>query len=122
MSYTIVVERDLVRLTLTGDLTQQDLAGIAAAADDIQRDLDPVPPRFTDMTGITDLKVSYPAVRKLADKIRAMSLASESKSAIVVGSTSQMGIARMFQTLNDNPRITINIFSAEADALKWLRS
>ena len=122
MSCKIVIEQDLIRLTLTGVLTPADLADIGAAADEILRDLDPVPPRFTDMTGLTDLKISYPDVRKLADKIRAMILPNGSKSAIVVGSPSQMGIARMFQTLNDNPKIAISIFTEEAAAMKWLRT
>jgi hypothetical protein len=33
-----------------------------------------------------------------------------------------MGMARMFQTLNDNPQITIQIFEDEAAAVIWLRA
>lgn len=39
------------------------------------------------------------------------------KSAIIVSTPVQRGMARMFQSLNDNPRITIRIFDDEAAAL-----
>ena len=32
-----------------------------------------------------------------------------------------MGIARMFQTLNDNPQISIRIFTNAAEAMSWLQ-
>jgi hypothetical protein len=32
------------------------------------------------------------------------------------------GFARMFQMLNDNPRIQIRIFGTAEEAVEWLRS
>ena len=121
MSYEIAIEPDLIRLTLSGELTGQDLADIASAADDIERDRDPVPHRLTDMTGVTEFQVGYPDVKHLAEHRRVIAFPNDFKSAIVVRTPVQRGMARMFQTLNDNPRITIQIFDDEAAALAWLR-
>jgi len=33
----------------------------------------------------------------------------------------QMGFARMYQTVNDNPQLTIKIFKDKAKAIKWLK-
>ena len=121
MSVEIAVEPDIIRVTLFGVLTEQDLADIATAAADIERDRDPVPARLTDMTGVTEMKVSYPDVKTLADRRRVLVFPNDFKSAIVVATPVQRGMARMFQTLNDNPRITVQIFDDEAAALAWLR-
>jgi stage II sporulation SpoAA-like protein len=121
VSLEIAIEQDLIHVTLSGVLTGEDLAQIASAADEIERDRDPVPNRLTDMTGVTEVQVGYPEVRSLAEHRRVIAFPNDFKSAIVVHTPVQRGMARMFQTLNDNPRITIQIFDDEAAALAWLR-
>lgn len=121
MSVEIVPGADLIRVTLSGTLTDEDLAAIAVRADEIERDRDPVPHRIINMTGVTEMKVGYPDVKALANHRRAIPFPNDFKSAIVVDTPVQRGMARMFQTLNDNPRITIQIFDDEATALAWLR-
>ena len=44
------------------------------------------------------------------------------RSALVASKPVQFGFARMFQMLNDNPRIQIRIFSGLEEAEQWLRS
>ena len=122
MSVEIVVEADLIRFTLGGVVTEGDLVTLAATADDIERGRNPVPHRITDMTGVTELRIGYPNVKALADRRRSMEFPNPFKSAIVVRTPAQMGIARMFRTLNDNPQITIEVFRDEATALEWLRT
>jgi hypothetical protein len=121
MSFAIATEPDLIRVTFSGILTEDDLRGIATAAADIERDVSPVPHRITDMTGVTELQISYPDVQALADNRRAFAFPNPFKSAIVIRGPAQLGMARMFQTLNDNPQITIEIFSDASEALTWLR-
>jgi stage II sporulation SpoAA-like protein len=121
LSVEIAVEPDMIRVTFSGVLTDQDLATIGSAVDDIERDRNPVPNRLTDMTGVTEMKISYPDVKALANRRRVLEFPNDFKSAIVVGTPVQRGMARMFQTLNDNPRITVQIFDDEPAALAWLR-
>ena len=120
MSVEITVGRDLIRVTFTGVLTGKDLADVAAAADEIERGRDPVPNRLSDLTQVTEMQVAYPDVKVLADHRRKLSFPNAFKSALVVRTPVQMGMARMFQTLNDNPQITIQIFEDETAALSWL--
>lgn len=122
MPFAIAVEPGLIRVTLSGALTGDDLRGIAVAADDIEGASSPVAPRITDMTGVTEFKIAYPDVQTLAQHRRGIQFPNTFKSAIVVSGPSQMGIARMFQTLNDNPQITIEIFTESSAALAWVRS
>jgi hypothetical protein len=121
MSLELVDEPDLIRVRLFGVLIDQDLRDIVAAAMDLER-TPPIPPRITDMTGVTDLQVAYPDILRLAEQRRALRFPNDFKSAIMVSGTAQMGMARMFQTLNDNPQITIGIFTDAAQALAWVRS
>lgn len=103
-------------------LTDEDLRGIAVAATEIEGESFPVPSRITDMTGVTELQIAYAGVQELAAKRRAIAFPNAFKSAIVVTGQAQLGMARMFQTLNDNPQITIEILTDYPTALSWVRS
>lgn len=122
MPFTIANDPHLIRITFTGVFTDEDLRGLTEAMTAIEEASTPVAPRITDVTGVTQLKIAYPDVHALAQKRRATTFPNTFKSAIVVGGPVQLGMARMFQTLNDNPQITIEIFSDEAAAMAWLRS
>ena len=121
MSVEITVGPDLIRVTFSGVLTGRDLAEVATIADDIERGRDPVPDRLADMTTVTEMQVAYPDVKVLAEHRRKLAFPNAFRTAIVVRTPVQMGMARMFQTLNDNPQITIQIFEDETAALDWLR-
>jgi len=69
---------------------------------------------------VTEVKVAYPEVKAHANRRRVIPFPNDFKSAIVVGTPVQQGMARMFQTLNDNAQITIAIFGDDASALEWL--
>lgn len=58
MSNEIVRGANLIRVTLSGTLTDEDLAAIASLAVEIERDAEPVPHRLTDLTGVTEMKIS----------------------------------------------------------------
>ena len=121
MSFSVVMDGDLVRISLTGVLTREDLLGLVPVAAELEGARDVVPDRLTDLRGISDVQVAYPDVQELADDRRARRFPNSFKSAIVVGSPVQMGMARMFRTINDNPQISIEIFEDEAEALRWLQ-
>ena len=121
MSFSIVMDGDLVRFILTGVLTRDDLLGLIPVAAEVEGARAVVPHRLTDLRGISDVQVAYPDVQELADDRRARRFPNSFKSAIVVGSPVQMGMARMFRTINDNPQISIEIFEDEAEALRWLQ-
>ena len=121
MSFSAVMDGDLLRIHLTEAVTRDDLVALVSVVADIERGRDVVPHRITDMRGIRDLQVSYPDVQELANDRKARRFPNSLKSAIVVGSSAQTGMARMFRTVNDNPQISIEIFEDEAEALRWLQ-
>ena len=122
MSFTIVEEKDFVRITLFGVLTSEDMVELAAAADVIERDRDPVPNRLADMRDVTEVQIRFPDVQGFANVRRARKFPNTFKSAVVVGNPVQSGMARMFRSLNDNPQIVVEVFEDEAAALAWFRT
>jgi hypothetical protein len=122
MSFTIVEEKDFVRIKLFGVLTSEDMIALVTAADVIERDRDPVPNRLADMRDVTEVQIRFPDVQGFANARRARRFQNTFKSAIVVGNPVQSGMARMFRSLNDNPQIVVEVFEDEAAALAWFRT
>jgi hypothetical protein len=122
MPYKITVENKVLRITMSGRVTGLDLDGLVTEAGNYEQNVDVVPHRITDMTGIVELAVNYPEVSALAEKRRELHFANRFKSAIIATCGQHLGYARMFQTLNDNPQITIRIFPDEASASEWIAS
>jgi hypothetical protein len=56
----------------------------------------------------------------VAERTRSRPLAAPVLSAIVVSQPVQLGYARMFQTLNEHPRVTMRIFEDVVAAREWL--
>lgn len=81
-----------------------------------------VPHRITDMTGITDFGIGFPDVLTLAETRRRLKFPNSFRSAIIAPRSEHYGVARMFQTLNDNPQIDIRIFMDKAAAHEWISS
>src|SRR5262245_39918396 len=108
------MDTEILRVTLFGALTPEDLTDLMDAADEIEKDMDPVPHRITTASGVEDIQVGYKEVKAFAWHRREIVFPNVFRSAIVVNSPVQRGIARMFQTLNDNPQITIEIFDDES--------
>jgi hypothetical protein len=80
----------------------------------------PFPHRLTDLRALTRPYPTDPAVRALAERRKAQTLANAVKSAIVAPQPIHLGFARMFQILNEHPQIAIEIFSTGQAAEAWL--
>ena len=122
MSYRLVVEPGMIRLTLSGTLTSEDLVAMADEVDETERGLAVVPHRITIMSDVGKLEIDYRSVKTLADRRRTTTFPNAFKSAIVTATAAQTGMAQMFRTLNDNPQITVEVFGEERAALEWLRN
>lgn len=109
-----------VRLTLRGHVSMEELHGLLAAMDAIERDLRPVPDRLTDLTEMTDADITMDEMRQVVARRLSTRFPNPFRSAIVAPQEFQLGYARMFQILNDHSSITINIFRTVAEAEQWL--
>jgi len=120
VSFSIGVHADIVRISMYGILTRQDLQDLILATDALDRGRDRVLPRITDLRGVTEFQVSFSQVGVLAASRTLATYPNAFRSAILVSSPAQSGIANMYRSLNDNPSTTIEIFEDEPAALAWL--
>ena len=122
MAFTVEYKDPLIWISLAGSLSGRDLTDAAeiVAAEEARHAV--VPHRITDLTGATEMKIGFDEIFSLAELRRAMRFPNFFKSAIVACNESQTGFARMFQTLNNNPQITVRIFPDLQGALDWVLS
>jgi len=105
---------------LFGVLDRADLNAMVA---EIERLEDVVAKdRLTDLTAVEHVDVGFEEVFGLAMKRAQRVIPAPIRSAIVADKPIQFGFARMFQMLNDNPRVLIRIFGSLPEAQQWLRS
>ena len=106
---------------LSGVLDHADLEAVTA---EIERLEDQAPPkdRVTDLTALTHIDVGFEEVFGLAMKRAQRKVSAPIRSALVAKQPVHYGFARMFQMLNDNPRIQIRIFATVEEAVQWLDS
>jgi hypothetical protein len=120
MPITFQLRDGLVEVFLNGKLTAADFEGLAESYRDAESRLEVTPDRVSDLTeaDFSDLEsndlVHFAQQRKIAR------LKNPVKSAIIAPSPGQYGMARVFQTCNDNPFIEIRLFKDAASAYEWV--
>lgn len=77
---------------------------------------------LTDMSGITEFRVTAEEVRLIADyNFKISSLVSRAHVAIVASTPVTYGMARMWQTVAGKTGWNIMVFHSKPEALDWLR-
>jgi hypothetical protein len=122
MSYRLTNEEHFLRLELFDALTRQDLESLFEEFETIERERVPAPHRLCDTTRLERREIQWNDYMSLAARRSQAVLPNPVKSAIVVTSLVNMGFARMFQQVNNNPQIEVRIFDSEDAAVAWLRS
>lgn len=122
MAAEIEMRDDLLCVTLRGVITKIDLLQIGNKMMAIEDSLAVAPPRVSDFTAAERIEIGFEEMMALAHQRRRSNIANPVRSAMVVGNQLQRGMARMFQTLNDHPLVTMEIFNDRATALVWLRA
>lgn len=120
MAYSLSFDGPLLLIRCFDTLTMADLGAIVDDVIELEQGGTHTPPRMTDLRAVTDSAVRYPDLAKLAERTRTRPLAAPVLSAIVVSQPVQLGYARMFQTLNEHPHVTMRIFEDEVAAREWL--
>ena len=120
MPYTITIEPAFLRIVFSTVVTNQDLVVLADEIEVIEKQSAVVPHRLADLRAVTESELTYPGVRALAVRRKALLLANPVKSALVAPRPILLGFARMFQILNDHPQITVEIFATVEAAEAWL--
>jgi hypothetical protein len=120
MPFSIAMDDGVIRIVLSGTLTPEELVRVADAMSVAERAGEVCPHRVTDLTGVTRFEVGFGDMSELARRRREQPPQNPVRSALVAALPVQLGMARMLQTLNDHPRITMRIFSDLNGALAWL--
>jgi hypothetical protein len=120
MPYAITTKAGYLHIHLCGKVTAADLNGIADQLGQIEATAETTPPRLVDFSEVEETVVNFPEMNQVMEKRRSAQLKNDVKLAVVAQTPIQFGYARMFQTLNANPRIELALFADLAAALRWL--
>ena len=120
MPFAITADEPILRVTLSGTLTNEDLAALAKEARRIESPLAVVPHRLTDLRPVTRLEINFQGVLAFVNERLRQTFPNSFKSAIVATDVAHFGFARMFATLNDHPQTSIALFPDDTEALSWL--
>lgn len=101
-----------------------DRAELNAMTQEVERleDAGKLIDRITDLTSVERIDVGFEEVFAVAQRRAERKVPGPIKSALVANRPVQFGFARMFQMLNDNPRIQIRIFGNLEEAQQWLHA
>jgi hypothetical protein len=121
MPFEISDEGKFHSARLFGVLDRADLNAVTKEVERLE-DEGALKDRLTDLTSVDRIDVGFEEVFALAQRRVNRVVATPIKSALVANRPVQFGFARMFQMLNDNPRIQIRIFGSLEEAQQWLHS
>lgn len=116
--YEILPERGLVLETFEGRVT---VAALVPFFQSLYADpaWDPSFDGLADLTAAT-IDMDFDDMTKLVGYMRSSGSASRGRWAFVVGSTLNLGMSRMFQTLSDDLQDDLRFFLDREEALRWL--
>jgi hypothetical protein len=121
MPFEIRDEGNYYSARLSGVLDRADLDALTAEVERLE-DAGVLIDRLTDLTPLERIDVGFEEVFAVAQRRAERKVTAPIRSALVANRPVQFGFARMFQMLNDNPRILIRIFDNLQEAQQWLHS
>jgi len=108
--------------TFSGGVTMAGLQTLIDRFAEIESRPDSTPDRIVDLGPVATVALGFSEVAALARVRKAFRPRNPFRTAIVAVSALQQGYARMFQTLNDHPMITVRVFDRLAAPKAWLDS
>jgi hypothetical protein len=120
MPYSIQQDGELLRSRFTGTLSGNDLHAMLDEVDRLLAPRERWPDNLLDLRALEGSSLGFTDVMSVAKRRESITPPNAIRTAIVADSPTLIGFARMFQSLNHNPNITIQIFSDPAEAEAWL--
>ena len=120
MAYRVRFEGPTLVIKFSETLMPADLDGVIGEVLAVEDGGTNTPPRLIDLRGITDAGIGYAEMAQLAQRAIERPLAARVRTAMLVAQPVQLGFARMFQILNQHPKVTVHIFHDETAARAWL--
>jgi hypothetical protein len=114
------IAQGIVYLTFRGYVTAEDIRDMVDLLTKIETEAKVSPDRIADLSAIEGISLSFTAITDYSANRRKAPLRNKVKAAIVAPHPLQYEFARMFQTLNDNPDINMEIFTDKDSGLAWI--
>jgi hypothetical protein len=121
MPYSIDQASTLLRIRYSGRLTRDDVHASLDEVEALLRSSERWPDSLVDLRGIDIGALGFSDVMGLSKRRASVTPPNPIRLAIVSDQPSIVGFARMFQSLNKNPDITIQIFPDSTEAETWLQ-
>jgi hypothetical protein len=109
-------------VTFPETLSDNDMRLINKEIEIIEEEYSVVPNFVVSLNNVKTFIGEYFSVQELARQRAEKTYPNNILEAILVTNDFQMGFARMYQTVNSNPQLTIKIFKDEAKAIDWIKS
>ena len=118
----VIVKYDgrIIEVQMSGRIAGPELLSQLAEVVAIEEREAVTPDRIFDLSETDTSDIRFNDVFAIAERRRRELLRNPIKSAFVAKTNVQYGIARTFQSLNDNPQIDIRVFREESEARAWL--
>jgi len=120
MPYRVYFEGEILRADFTEIVIDREIIEFATVLEKMERSRPVVPHRISDLSKTSGLNIGFRELLALADRRKSVRFVNAFKSAIIAQQPVHVGLARMFQTLNEHPQITIKIFPDLPAALAWI--
>ncbi len=120
MPFTHAIEDRVVHIRWSGVLTQGDLEGIGKLMPQLVRQLGFVPQVLHTYDAVTGCDFPPLAVYEHSEQRRQLHIPQPSRAASVAKTAVVRDMARVFQLLNRNPNLELEVFATEEAARAWL--
>lgn len=121
MAYSMQEEGNVLRAEFSGALSGSELHAFLDEVDAQLGPRDSWPHNLLDLRRVDLSSLGFGDVMSIAKRRESITPPNAIRTAILADSPTLIGFARMFQSLNHNPNITIQVFSDLAAAETWLR-
>ncbi len=122
MPYRLTQEPTFLRIALSGQVSLADLQGALGQLEALEATQTSMQNRLVDLTAVQSSELVGGDIFAVAERRKAKTYPNAFRTAVVAPQPAQFGFARMFQTLNNHPFITIRVVTEEAEAVKWLET
>jgi hypothetical protein len=120
MPYSYEEVRGVLRVTLKGALTSEELHNFITEMEELLKKRKKWPDNLLDLRTVELSKLGFTDMMSFAKRRDSVIPPHAIRTALVAESPVITGFARMFQSMNNNPKITVEVFPTLAAADAWL--
>ena len=121
MSIHIEEIQGVLTFRMTDVYGAAEIATLLAALEKIEGGAGPVPDRIIDLSAVDSFETDFGNLSKVAAGRRVRTYRNPYRSAFVAVKPVQVGFARMYQTIAQNPSVQFTIVRTFEEAVAWIK-